>query len=71
MHSGYQIIIMGLIPSIDSGARVIYADDAKALAQEYESMNVEFAGESNAKRGKNVVELMRSLITKCAETSAL
>ena len=64
-------MMMGVVPSCDSGPRHIHIEDARALAMEYEAMNVVFLGETNAKRGKNVTELVRSVVIKCAERSSI
>ena len=70
-NGGFHIIMMGVVPSMDSGPRHVHLEDATALAMEYQSMNVEVLGETNAKRGHNVTELMQKVITKCAQSTSV
>lgn len=77
-NQGSQIFVMGLIPSCDikhndnfEEKRKINENDAKELCKQYDINNIQFIGETNAKTGQNVLDLMRTVVKQCIETQQI
>eukprot|EP01084_Bolivina_argentea_P301371 519913_1 len=69
-----QIGIMGIIPSCDiddqSKNKKITEKEAKQLCTEYNATNIQYFGETNAKKGENVSDLVKHVIQKCVDTQS-
>eukprot|EP00483_Globobulimina_turgida_P006827 UN06839 len=75
-----QVGIMAIIPSCDIVAnetsesqRKVDEQEAKQLCTEYylnKSINIQFVGETHAKTGKNVRELVQHMIQKCVDAQS-